>query len=118
MGLAPIRFCLLQKSSVDLAIGWDKRVLFERKTAGSQAGIESIDTLFEAESLLKHERAKEIEPNPLHDRHHGHTSPERSLTAFNLSRKGAPHGNIPVLRRARHDGTTIHSAEQVGENRG
>jgi hypothetical protein len=29
--------------------------------------------LFEAESLLKHERAKEIESNPLHDRHHALT---------------------------------------------
>jgi hypothetical protein len=73
--------------------------------------------LFEAESLLKHERAKQIEPNPLHDRHHGLTSPKKSLTAFNLSPERAPHGTIPERRRARHDGSTIHSAEQVGENR-
>src|SRR5882724_4794596 len=95
MRLAPIRLCLLHKSSVNLAIGWDKRVLFERKTAGSQAGIESIDTLFEAESLLKHERGKEIEPNPLHDWHHGLTSPKKSLTAFNLSLEGLPMRTAP-----------------------
>jgi hypothetical protein len=68
--LPPIRHRLIDKSSIDSAIRGDKRLLFERKTAGSQAAIESIDTSFEAKSLLEHERAEEIEPNTLHDRHH------------------------------------------------